>query len=204
MGTVPSVDKITVADALFSRTQQRVLGALFADVARSFSVTELFERTRGGRGTVQRELQRLVASGLVTVEPVGNQKHYRANPASPVFEELRSIIVKTSGVADPVREALTPLAAKIDLALIYGSIARNEAHAGSDIDLLIVAGDLTLEKLYSRLSAAEKTVGRKINPTLYTPDEFRKKVRTSPFVQKVLSGPTISLIGTVDAEEGAR
>jgi predicted nucleotidyltransferase len=202
MGTKPA--QVPLADALFSRTQQRVLGALFADPSRPFSTSELFQRTRGGRGTVQRELQRLVASGLVTVEPVGNQKHYRANPASPVFGELRSIIVKTSGVADPVRDALKPLVSKIDFALIYGSIARNEAHAGSDVDLLIVARDLTLEKLYSRLAIAEKAIGRKINPTLYTPDEFRKRVRTSPFVQKVLSGPTIALIGTVDAEEGAR
>lgn len=203
MGTRQAAERTSIADALFSRTQQRVLGALFGESERAFSASELFQRTRGGRGTVQRELQRLVASGLVTVNAVGNQKHYRANPASPVFEELRSIILKTAGLADPIRAALKPLASKIELAFIYGSVARNEAHAGSDVDLMVVGRDVALEKLFARLAPAEEALARKINPTLYTPEEFRKRVRSSPFVQKVISGPTIPLIGTIDAQQGA-
>jgi len=124
--------------------------------------------------------------------------------ASPIFDELRSIFLKTSGLADPIRDALKPLASKIELAFIYGSVARNEAHAGSDVDLMVVACDVTLEKLFARLAPAEGLLARRINPTLYTPEEFRKRVRTNPFVQKVISGPTISLIGTIDAQEGAR
>jgi predicted nucleotidyltransferase len=194
----------SIADALFSQTQQRVLGLLFGDAGKSFFASEIFRRAGGGRGTVQRELERLVASGLVTVDVVGNQKHFRANALSPVFEELRSIVVKTSGVADPIRQALRPLASKIDTALIYGSVARGEAHAGSDIDLLIVARRLTLEQVYSRIASAEKSLGRKINPTLYTPEEFRKQSRTSSFLQKVLAGPLIPLIGNVHGEERTR
>jgi predicted nucleotidyltransferase len=203
MGIKGTRGRTSIAEALFSRTQQRVLGVLFGDAERAFSASELFQRTRGGRGTVQRELQRLVGSGLVTVTAVRNQKQYRANPASPVFEELRSIFLKTSGLADPIRDALKPLAPKIELAFIYGSVARNEAHAGSDVDLMIAARDLTLEKLFTRLAPAEELLARKINPTLYTPEEFRKRVRSSPFVQKVISGPTIPLIGTIDVSKGA-
>lgn len=198
------IKRTSVADALFTRTQQRVLGILFGDPERSFFATQIIQRAGSGRGTVQRELERLAHSGLVTVTRIGNQKHYQANAQSPVFEELRSIVLKTSGLADPVREALRPLARKIDLALIYGSVARGEAHAGSDVDLLVVARDLTLEQLYTRIAPAEKTLGRRINPTLYTPEEFRNRSRNSSFVKKVLAGPVITLLGSVDGEEGTR
>ena len=171
---------------------------------RSFFATEVIGRAGAGRGSVQRELERLADSGLVTVTRVGNQKHYQANANAPVFPELRSLILKTSGIADPIREALRPLARKIDLAFVYGSVARGEAHAGSDVDLLVVSDDLLLEQLYARVLAAEKTLGRRISPTLYTSEEFRKRRQSSSFVQKVLAGPVIPLIGTIDAEAGAR
>jgi predicted nucleotidyltransferase len=203
MGT-PGDRAITIADALFSRTQQRVLAILFGEPGRSFFANEIFVRAGAGRGSVQRELERLLASGLVTVRRQGNQKHYQANPGSPVFAEIRSLVLKTSGLADPIRNALQPIARKVELALIYGSVARNEAHAGSDVDLLIVAPDLTLEQLYARLARAEKAIGRVIRPTLYTPEEFRKRRQNSSFVSKVMAGPVITLIGRVDAEEGAR
>src|SRR5689334_10285158 len=196
--------RTSITDALFSRTQQRVLGLLFGDPERSFFATEIIDRASAGRGSVQRELERLTESGLVTVTRVGNQKHYQANAKAPVFAELRSLILKTSGIADPIRQALRPLARKIDLALIYGSVARGEAHAGSDVDLLVVSDALLLEQLYARILAAEKTLGRSIHPTLYTSEEFRKRRQSSSFVQKVLAGPVIPLIGTIDAEAGTR
>jgi predicted nucleotidyltransferase len=196
--------RISLADALFSRTQQRVLGILYGDPDRSFFATEIFQRADSGRGTVQRELERLVDSGLVLVAPVGNQKHYRANRDAPIFAELRSIILKTSGLAEPLRDALAPLAKKIELALIYGSVARGEAHAGSDVDLLVVARDLTLEQLYSRIAHAEEAIGRTIHPTLLTPSEFRRRRDSrSPFFEKILSGDTITLIGSINAETAA-
>lgn len=205
MGTRRSPHRISLATALFSRTQQRVLGLLYGNPERSYFATEIFEHAGAGRGTVQRELERLGSSGLATVTRIGNQKHYRANPDTPIFSELSSIILKTSGLAEPLRQALAPLAGKIDLALIYGSVARGEAHGGSDVDLLIVASGLTLEQLFSRLERAERTVGRKISPTLLTPDEFRHRRRDSnSFLKKVLSGETIPLIGSVDGEARAR
>jgi predicted nucleotidyltransferase len=104
-----------------------------------------------------------------------------------------------------LRDALAPLARRIDLALIYGSVARGEAHADSDVDLLVVAADVTLEQLFSRLARAERAVGRKINPTLLTPDEFaRRRHNGNVFLTKVLAGPVIPLIGSVDGEATAR
>jgi len=197
MSLTSGAGRATIADALFSRTQQKVIGLLFAEPDRSFFATEIMQRAASGRGSVQRELERLAGSGLVTVTRIGNQKHYQANREAPVFDELRSIILKTSGLADPLRQALKPLARKIDVAFIYGSVARGEAHAGSDVDLLVVARDLALEQLFARLASAEKAIGRKIHPTLYTPEEFRDRRQKNAFVQKVLAGPVIPLVGSI-------
>jgi hypothetical protein len=106
-----------MADALFTRTQQRVLGLLFGNPHRTFYAKEIIRRAGAGSGAVQRELARLVASDLVLVTAVGNQRHYQANPASPIFAELRSLIVKTSGVVGPLRDALESLGARVRLAL---------------------------------------------------------------------------------------
>jgi len=197
--------RLSLANALFSRTQQRVLGLLYGNPERSFFATEIFKYAGAGRGTVQRELERLVNSGLATVTRIGNQKHYRANPDTPIFSELRSVILKTSGLAEPLRDALAPLAARIDLALIYGSVARGEAHGGSDVDLLVVASEVTLEQLFARLERAERVVGRKINPTLLTPEEFGRRRRDgNSFLKKVLAGAMIPLIGSVDGQKSTR
>ena len=177
------------------------LGLLFGQPRRSFFVTEIMALAHAGRGAVQRELERMARSGLVTVTKIGNQKHYQANKSSPLFEELCSIIRKTVGLQEPLREGLAPLAERIRLALIYGSIAKGLDTAASDIDLLIVSDDLTLEDLYGVLSPAESILDRKINPTLYTAQEFgkRRKAR-NPFLMRVLEGPTSTLLGSLDAE----
>ena len=190
----------SLADALFTATQQRLLGLLFGQPERSFFVTELIELADVGRGTVQRELSRLERSGLVNTMRRGNQKHYRANADAPVFQELCSIIRKTVGVQEQVRAGLEPLEARISLALIYGSVAKRSDTARSDIDLLVVSNDLTLEDLYSHLFDVEKRLGRKINPTLYTVSEFSKR-RTSgnAFLKRVLEGPIALLKGDLNA-----
>lgn len=188
-----------LADALFTATQQRVLGLLFGRPDRSFIQQELIERAGGGSGAVRRELARLVESGLVTTTVVGKQKHFQANRDAPIFHELRGIVLKTVALTDPLRAALRPLAKRIDLALVYGSIARGEDRAQSDIDLLVVADDLLLEELFRRLTPAEKKLGRTIHPTLYTRPDFDKRRRTgNPFLKKVLAGERIVLLGSLD------
>ena len=196
---------VGLADALFTTTQQRVLGLLFGQPDRSFFATELIELTGSGYGAVQRELQRLVASGLVTATHIGNQKHFQANHSAPVFDELRSLIIKTVGLADPIRAALSPLAEKIDLALLYGSVPKGTDTANSDVDLLVVADELALEDLYTVLAEAETLLDRKVNPTLYTSKEFdRRRNASNTFLKRVLNGKYIVLIGEEHATSGAR
>lgn len=188
-----------LADALFTSTQQRALALLFGQPDRSFFVTEVIALADSGRGAVQRELGRLAQSGLVTVTKIGNQKHYQANRESPLFEELCSIVKKTVGLQAPVQAALEPLADEIRLALIYGSIAKQSDTAASDIDLLLVSDELTLEKVYAALTPVEKLLARPVNPTLYTSKEFAHRRKTkNPFLTRVLSGPNIVLMGSVD------
>ncbi|MEN8108967.1 MAG: nucleotidyltransferase domain-containing protein [Pseudomonadota bacterium] len=186
----------SLADALFTTTQQRVLALLFGQPARSFYASELIERTGSGSGAVQRELKRLASSGLVTVKRIGNQKHYQANPDSPVFEELCSLVKKTVALVEPIREALAPLADRIKLALLYGSVVKGMDTATSDIDILIVADGVTLEDIYSALALVEADLDRKISPTLYTPLEFaERKASNNPFLTRVLSGEHLVLMG---------
>jgi len=203
MGTIipemGTTDPTSIADAIFTKGQQRVLSALFGRPDRSFYMNELVRLAGGGIGAVQRELASFVSSGLVTVRSQGNQRHYQANPHSPVFEELRSLVVKTFGVADWVRQALVPLADRLRFACIYGSTAKGTMHAASDVDVMLVSDALTLEEVLTALAPAERGLGRLVNPTLYAEAEFRKRAKSGQgFVAKVLAGETIALIGSTD------
>jgi len=189
----------SLADALFSATQQRVLAPLFAEPDRSFYATELIKLVTGGSGAVQRELARLEQSGLVTVRRLGNQKHYQANPKSPIFAELSSIVRKTVGLAEPVREALRPLVRDIKAAFVYGSVAKRTDTAGSDIDLMIVSDKLTYADLYRVLEPLTTRLRRSVNPTVYTGRELAKRIKSgNAFVTRVLQQPKLWVIGTED------
>ena len=196
---------VSLADALFTTTRQRVLALLFGQPARSFFATELIELTGSGSGAVQRELKRLTSSGLVNVTPIGRQKHYQANPESPVFEELCGLIIKTVAVAQPIRKALEPLAERISLALVYGSAAQGRDTATSDIDLLVVSDRLTLEDAYAALIPAETEMNRSIHLTLYSSNEYAdRRAAGSGFLANVLGGNRLVLLGGVDEPSAAR
>ena len=189
----------SLADALFTTTQQRVLSLLFGQPSRSFFASELIKRTGSGSGAVQRELKRLASSGLVTVTRIGKQKHYQANPDSPVFGELCGLVLKTVAMAQPIRRALEPFTDRIVLALVYGSVAKGTDTATSDIDLLVVADRVTLEDIYSALAPVEVDLDRRINPALYTSREFaNKKAAGNAFLTRVLAGEHLVLIGGED------
>ena len=192
-----SVEPGGLADALFSKTKQRVLGLLFSDPGRSFYVSEIVSRARGGTGTVLRELARLEKSGLVSVTQVGNQRHYQANPSSPLFDELRSIVDKTVGVVGPLAAALRPLAPRIVAAFVYGSVARKSDTGRSDVDLMVVSDRLTYGDVYPALEAVGSTLGRPVNPTVYTTSEFRKRrAARNAFLTKVLGLPKLWIVGS--------
>lgn len=187
-----------LADALFSTTQQRVLGLLFGQPERSFYATELIGLTGAGSGAVQRELARLETSGLVTVHRLGTQKHYQANPASPLFEELVGIARKTVGLAGPLREALAPLTPRIVAAFVYGSVAKRRDTSRSDIDLMVVSDKLTYADVFGALEAANTRLGRTVNPTVYSRKELTRRVKEgNAFVKRVLEQPKVWVIGTV-------
>jgi len=187
----------SLADALFTTTQQRLLALLFGQPTRSFYASEVIQRTGSGSGAVQRELKRLASSGLVTVKRIGNQRHYQANPESPVYHELRGLVRKTLAQAEPIRDALMSLGDRIKLALLFGSTAKGTDTATSDIDILIVADNTTLEEIYSALEEVETELDRKINPTLYTSQEFAyRKESMHPFLTRVLSGEHLVLLDT--------
>jgi predicted nucleotidyltransferase len=185
-----------LADALFAKVQQRVLGVLFGNPRRSFYANEVIALARSGTGAVQRELRRLEASGLVTVTRVGKQKHYQANPGSPVFEELRALVLKTVGLADVLRSALAPVSLDIRAAFVYGSIAKGEDTSASDIDLLVVSDRLTHADLFAVLEQASAQLGRKVAPTIYSSKELSRRVKQeNAFVTRVLAQPKLWLIG---------
>lgn len=186
-----------LAAALFSGTRQRLLGLLFGQPSRSFYANELIELAGSGSGAVQRELTSLTQSGLVTVRPVGNQKHFQANAASPIFAELCGIVQKTVGLVDPLREALAPVAEQVVAAFVYGSVAKKTDTASSDIDLLILSDTLTYGDLFTALDAVGMMLGRAVNPTIFTLKDFKLKANDA-FLSRVLQQPKVWVIGGED------
>ena len=188
--------RLSLADALFSTTQQRVLALIFGQPDRSFYANEVIGLAQGGSGAVQRELARLAQSELVTVRATGKQKHYQANSASPIFKELCSIARKTIGLAEPLREALAPLADRIRAAFVYGSVAKRQDVASSDIDLMLISDEVTYADLFKTLEAVSLRLGRNVNPTIYTSQEFTQRVANGEsFIKRVLRQPKIWLLG---------
>lgn len=194
-----AVSTSSIADALFPQVRQRLLAQLFGQPERSFYANELVRKVGSGIGAVQRELESFSSSGLVTVERRGNQKHYQANPRAPIFDELCGIVRKSFGIVDRLSTALLPLAPRIALAFVYGSAASGQMHAGSDVDVLIVADQLSLEEVFAVLGPLEVELARKVNPTMYTRAEFAKRIEMAhPFLTKVIAGPRLPLLGSVD------
>ena len=186
-------------DALFTRSQQRVLGILFGQPERSFHVNEIIELANIGRGAVSRELSRLRCSRIAKVTRNGRRKLYQANPESAVFPELCSLVNKTLGFANSIREALQPCRAKIDFAFIYGSVAKGMDTATSDIDLLAVSDHLHSFELNVPLFPAMHDLGRQIELHHYTQREFSSRNRSSDcFLRRVLDGPTIFVVGSME------
>ena len=202
MGTKQTPTPSSTADALFPKVRQRVLAVLFGAPDRSFYTNEVIGLAQSGAGAVQRELADLAAAGLLTVRKQGNQKHFQANAASPVFAELRGLVLKTMGLADVVRAALAPLAPQIQQAFVFGSIARQQDTAASDVDLLVVSDSLGYGELFGALEGAGQTLGRTINPALYTAADFRARLQgDNAFINRVMQQPKIWLIGQEESPQ---
>jgi predicted nucleotidyltransferase len=182
--------------SLFGKGRRNVLAALFANPQREMYLRQIIAAVGTGAGQVQRELENLHGAGLVLRERRGKQVYYRPDPQAPIFEELKGIVLKTFGVADALREALSPHASKIDSAFIYGSVASQRDTAASDIDLLVVSDRVATSNLAVGLASVESRLKRRVSLVVYGRKEFRQRMRERHhFVTKVLERPKIMLIG---------
>jgi len=191
------MEAISLSSALFSKVQQRVLALIFGQPERSFYMSEVVRNVRSGTGAVERELSRLQRSGLVSVERIGNQKHFRANHQSPIFEELRSIVVKTVALTEPLGKALEPYSGRITAAFVYGSVAKGTDTARSDIDLMVIGDELNYSELYAALHDVEDALRRRISPTFFSLKDWQRKASgKGSFVSKVNASPKIFVLGS--------
>lgn len=187
-----------LGELLFGAYRRQVLALLLMHPEQSFHVREIARITGKPAGTLYRELNSLAEAGLLIRSPFGNQVHYRANSACPIYEELRGILRKTFGIADVLRAALESVAARVNVAFVYGSIASGKERAASDVDVMII-GRLKFSDAVLALSPAEEMLRREVNPHVYSPTEFRKKFADGePFIARVFEEPKIYLTGTED------
>jgi predicted nucleotidyltransferase len=187
-----------LSDALFTETQQKVLGLLYGQPDRSFYTKEILRLTGMGVATIKRELDRMLAAGILRMTRIGNQHHYQANPQCPIYAELLVIVKKTFGVTEVIRRALEPLVGKIDRAFIFGSVASGKETATSDIDLLII-GDAGFAEVVSALYPVQETLSREVNPKIYRKEEWtRMKNAKDAIVSEVMAKPHMEVIGGGD------
>lgn len=181
--------------ALFTRTQQELLGLLFSQPEKSFYTKEILRLTGMGVATIKRELDNLVASGILTLTKIGNQHHFQANPDCPIYSELLSIVKKTLGVSEVIRLALVPMTDQIDWAFIFGSVASGKESSASDIDLMVI-GEVGFGELVKALYPEQDKLSREINPKIYSRLEWKQMLDSQDaFVKEVQSKPRINVIG---------
>lgn len=196
---------MSIATALFTDSQTRVLRWLFGQPERGYHLNELLRLTGLGSASLQRELKKLADAGLVRSEKVGNLRRFQANAESPVYEELVGLTRKTLGVQPMLQEALAAFAPDLETAFIYGSVAKGTDTAKSDVDVMLVGKNLLLSKVLELFVPLEAQLGRKINPTCLTSGEFkRRRSERDSFVNRVLAQPTLPLIGDVPEPASAR
>ena len=198
MSTAPDIPARNPATILFGRTRQQVLSWLYGHADERYYLRQIVRQTGSAHGAVQRELQLLVDAGLIGRTAEGSHVYFQANKASPIFVELQAILRKTSGLVDVIREALALLSDRVTAAFVYGSAARGEMRADSDVDVLVV-GDASFSDVASALGDAQIRLGRDVNPTVYPPAEFRAKLRARHhFLTTVLKEPRLFVLGGPD------
>jgi predicted nucleotidyltransferase len=187
-----------LGDLIFGQTRGRILALLYGHSGQSFYLRQISREIGSSVGAVQRELETLSSIGIIDRSVSGHQVYFQANRAHLVYAELNALVAKTVGVFHLLTSALAPIAKKISLAFVYGSMARQEEKAGSDVDLMIV-GDVTLDDVLALLAPVERAIGRSINPTLYSLREFKSKLKSgNHFLRSVVRGKTEPLIGDIN------
>jgi len=185
-------------DALLPKTRQGILAATLVQPEKAWYASELAQRLGVPSSSLQRELHDLSEAGILRTHKQGRMVYYQANRDSPVFPDLRGLLLKTAGLVDVLAQALKPLSGKVTMAFVYGSIAAGSEDSASDIDLMVV-GQVAPEDLALPLRRARESLGREINPTVYTPAEFDKKRKANdPFLKQVLDKPRLVVIANKD------
>jgi DNA-binding transcriptional ArsR family regulator len=183
-------------DALLPKTRQGILAATLVQPEKAWYVSELARRMGVPSSSLQRELQDLTNAGILKSHRQGRMVYYQANAESPFFPDLRGLLLKTAGLVDVLRYALKPLAAKITVAFVYGSMASGQERSESDIDLMVI-GSVSPQDLALPLRRAREQLGREINPTLYSVVELNKKrAAKDHFLSQVLSSPRLIVLGS--------
>ncbi|WP_250658696.1 nucleotidyltransferase domain-containing protein [Alkalimarinus coralli] len=187
-----------LAEILFKEYRRRVLGLLLLQPDSSYHVREIARLTGTLAGTLHKELSKLAEAGLLVKDPQGKQVYYRANKDCPIYEELASILRKTSGVADVLAEQLRSLAEGIDAVFVFGSVASGKATAESDVDVLVI-GEVAFADVVKALYPAQETLGREINPKVYSHAEWQQaRKEQNNFIKDVMEKPKLFVIGTKD------
>ena len=188
----------SVGDLLFGQTRGRVLALLYGAPDETLFVRQIARHVETSVGTVQRELTLLADAGLIKRSTVGNQVFYQANQEHPEYPELRALLAKTTGVFQMLKTALAPLSSRIDLAFVYGSVARGEEKATSDIDLMVI-GAVSLEEVLDAAGPVEKQLRRPVNPTIYSFEDLKARFRSgNHFLQSLKKSKKVLLIGDED------
>lgn len=182
---------------LFGDYHRRLLGLLLMRPDKAFHLREIERETGVPSGPAHRELKRMEVAGLVTADRVGNQVRYQADRVCPIYPELQGIVRKTFGLADILRDALSPLLDQIDAAFVFGSVARGEEGPSSDVDLMVI-GNVSFEEVVGVIYPCQAKLARQINPILMRAEDFATRSREPGFVARVLSGPRIMLAGALD------
>ena len=184
-----------LGEALFTKTQRRVLGLLYTRPDRSYYTNEILRSTGMGVATIRRELDRMVAAGILTLRRQGNQHHYQANPDCPIYQELVWIVRKTFGIVDQLSKALEPIADHIEWGFVFGSVASGKESASSDIDLMLI-GDIGFAEAATALHSAQGTLSREINTKVYRSDEWSLLLKKKDaFIREVLQRTRLDVIG---------
>jgi predicted nucleotidyltransferase len=201
MSTIVLIMSLSVSalgNMLFGQTRGGVLALLYGHSGQTFYLRQISREIGASVGAVQRELQSLSKIGLIERSDSGHQVYFRANRAHPVFAELNALVAKTVGVFHQLSSALAPFAQRISLAFVYGSMARQDEKARSDVDLMVV-GDITLDEVLAQLAPVERAIGRSINPMIYSVNEFKAKQQSgNHFLRAVLRSKTVPLIGEIN------
>jgi predicted nucleotidyltransferase len=190
--------KVRTIDALLPKTRQGILAATLVQSEKAWYASELAHRLGVPSSSLQRELHDLSEAGILKTHRQGRMVYYQANRDSPVFPDLRGLLLKTAGLVDVLAQALKPVSSKVASAFVYGSMAAGSEESDSDIDLMVI-GPVSPEDIALPLRRARESLGREINPTVYTPAEFeRKRTAQDPFLKQVLDKPRLVVLGNKD------